>query len=106
MSCSKCKSEYERSERHDLGDCLTSLVKRVEQLEKEKVDRDSLLTLLLRKVDKKSNDQLLHLLVNDFDAAKNQINKQMGSIRIYPRNNAQFVSGSGTLKQPTTVEQD
>ena len=54
-------------------------------LEKEKVDRDSLLTLLLRKVDKKTNDQFLHLLVNDMPAAKDQINKQFGSIRIAPQ---------------------
>ena len=75
ISCPKCKCEYARNEKHDLGDCVLGLARRVEQLEREKVDRDSLLTLLLRKVDKKSNDSLLHLLVNDFDAAKQQINK-------------------------------
>lgn len=64
------------------------------------MDRDSLLALLLRKVDKKSNDSLLHLLVNDFEAAKQQINKQMGGIRIRPRN-AAMASGSQTLKQTT-----
>ena len=54
---------------------MKDLAAKVAQLEKEKVDSDSLLTLLRRKVDKKVNDQLLYLLVNDFEAARDQINK-------------------------------
>ena len=55
---------------------MKGLVKKVEKLEKEKVDSDSLIKLLLRKVDKKANDELLYLLVNDFEAAREQINKR------------------------------
>ena len=36
-------------------------------------------------MDKKSNESFLHLLVNDFEAAKNQLNKSFGGIRIKPR---------------------
>ena len=59
-------------------------------------------------MDKKSNDSLLHLLVNDFEAAKEQINKSMGGIRIKPRNHtgAMMASGSRTLKQQTAAAQD
>ena len=57
---------------------------RMEALEREKMDRDAVIQLLLRKVDRRQNDQFLHLLVNDFDGAKAALNKQFGSIRIKP----------------------
>ena len=74
VNCERCPGERPYNEEHGLEQCLKNLAAKVEQLEKEKVDRDSLLTLLLRKVDKKANDQLLYLLVNDFEAAREQIN--------------------------------
>jgi len=74
-----------RNETHGVEECIISLAQKVEKLEREKIDRDSLMTLLLRKVDRKTNDQLLHLLVNDFDAARSQLNKQYGGIRIKPK---------------------
>ena len=75
VTCKRCKCEYVRNETHGVEECIVSLAQKVERLEREKIDRDSLMTLLLRKVDRKSNDQLLHLMVNDFDAARNQLNK-------------------------------
>jgi len=86
--CHKCKCEYKRNENHVLDDCVIGLAKKLETLEKDKADRDALIQLLLRKVDKKTNDKFLHLLVNDYDAAKASMNKQFGSIRIKPKASA------------------
>ena len=71
----KSISEYSLSDNNELKECVKGLIAKVAQLEKEKVDSDTLLTHLRRKADKKANDQLLYLLVNDFDAARDQINK-------------------------------
>ena len=71
----KSISEYSLNDTNELKECVKALIAKVAKLEKEKVDSDTLLTHLRRKADKKANDQLLYLLVNDFDAARDQINK-------------------------------
>ena len=85
ITCARCQCEYKRNEDHAIEDCIVGLSRKIIQLQQDKVDRDALIQLLLRKVDRKSNDQFLHLLVNDFDAAKDQLNKQFNGIRISAR---------------------
>lgn len=82
ITCPRCKVEYTKQDVHGMEQCLMALAGRIEKLEQDKVDRDFLITMLLKKVDKKQNESFLHLLVNDFGAARDHLNKQMGSIRI------------------------
>ena len=54
------------------------LAKRVEQLELEKVSHDTMKERLRGKLDKKANNLFMHKLVNNMDAARNEINDKMG----------------------------
>ena len=76
---------------------MMSFAQRIEKLEKEKIDRDAVLELLVRKVDRKSNDQLLNLIVNDIGAAKTFLKKQhSGDNKAASTRNAYSVNEAST----------
>ena len=101
LNCTKCGLDYIRGFPHTVDECLTNLGRRCSALEKERSDQALLIKKLKRRLENKVDKSFIHLLVNDPDAAREQINQQMGGIRISPRKPEKIIEPASAFREFT-----
>lgn len=82
LTCTRCHIDYARSATHSQEDCINVLANRCAVLQKECKTQAETIKKLRRKLEGKVDKKFVHLLVNDPQAARAEINKQMGGIRL------------------------